>query len=127
MTRHIQNRIKIREKQGGRCGYCLRPMVLSDKPPHKQPRNAETLEHLRRRSNGGRNNRDNIALACKHINEERGAAEPHQRRDQHHRPARSPPATTPAARRPVFSGMLAAVHRRLMLINPESQPERMRR
>ncbi|MBY5801532.1 HNH endonuclease [Rhizobium leguminosarum] len=72
MTRHIQNRIKIREKQGGRCCYCLQPMVLSDKPPHKQPRNAETLEHLRRRSDDGRNNRDNIALACKRCNEERG-------------------------------------------------------
>lgn len=72
MTRHIQNRIKIREKQGGRCCYCLQPMVLSDRPPWKQPPNAETLEHLRRRSDGGRNNRDNIALACKRCNEERG-------------------------------------------------------
>ncbi|NNU66082.1 HNH endonuclease [Rhizobium indicum] len=71
MTCHIQNRIKIREKQGGRCCYCLQPMVLSDKPPHKQPRNAETLEHPRCRSDGGRNNRDNIALACKRCNEER--------------------------------------------------------
>ncbi|RXT15737.1 hypothetical protein B5P46_32685 [Rhizobium leguminosarum] len=42
-----------------------------DNPPHKQPRNAETLEHLRRHSDGGRNNRDNIALACKRCNEER--------------------------------------------------------
>ncbi|WP_405049673.1 HNH endonuclease [Rhizobium sp. BE258] len=40
-------------------------MVQSDKPPRKQPPNAETIEHLRRRSEGGRNNRDNIALACK--------------------------------------------------------------
>ncbi|WP_064696033.1 HNH endonuclease [Rhizobium aegyptiacum] len=73
MTRHIQNRIKIREKQGGCCCYCLQPMVLSDRPPWKQPPNAETLEHLRRRADGGRNNRDNIALACKRCNEERGA------------------------------------------------------
>ncbi|WP_245441424.1 HNH endonuclease [Rhizobium phaseoli] len=47
-------------------------MVLSDRPPWRQPPNAETLEHLRRRSDGGRNNRDNIALACKRCNEERG-------------------------------------------------------
>ncbi|WP_246590409.1 MULTISPECIES: HNH endonuclease [Rhizobium] len=47
-------------------------MVLSDRPPWKQPPNAETLEHLRRRADGGRNNRDNIALACKRCNEERG-------------------------------------------------------
>lgn len=66
MARHIQNRIKIREKQGGRCCYCLQPMVLSDKPPHRQPRNAETLEHLRPQQS--RQHR----FACKRCNEERG-------------------------------------------------------
>ena len=48
-------------------------MILSHKPPRRRPDNAETIEHLRRRSDGGRNNRDNIALACKRCNQERGA------------------------------------------------------
>ena len=52
---------------------CLRPMVLSDKLEWKWPKHAETLEHLHRRGDGGKNRRDNIALACLRCNEERGA------------------------------------------------------
>ncbi|MDL2409950.1 HNH endonuclease [Rhizobium calliandrae] len=73
MTRHIQNRIKLRERQNGRCCYCDVEMVISNKPLKFQPANEETLEHLERRAEGGRNNRDNIALACRRCNAERGA------------------------------------------------------
>jgi 5-methylcytosine-specific restriction endonuclease McrA len=73
MSRHIENRRKLRARQQGRCCYCGVKMVLSGKPQALQPDNAETLEHLERRADGGKNSRDNIALACKRCNSERGA------------------------------------------------------
>lgn len=72
MSRHIVNRRTLRAKQRGRCCYCQARMTISDKAPQYQPNNAETLEHLERRADGGRNSRDNIALACKRCNGERG-------------------------------------------------------
>ncbi|MCS0463321.1 MULTISPECIES: HNH endonuclease [Rhizobium] len=33
---------------------------------------AATLEHLRRRADGGKDNRDNFAAACKSCNDSRG-------------------------------------------------------
>jgi 5-methylcytosine-specific restriction endonuclease McrA len=73
VTRHIQNRQKLRAKQNKRCCYCGVRMVVSGKPPQYQPDTAETLEHLERRADGGSNGRDNIALACKRCNNERGS------------------------------------------------------
>jgi 5-methylcytosine-specific restriction endonuclease McrA len=73
MSRHILSRRILRAKQKGRCCYCGVRMTLSDKPPQHQPDNAETLEHLERRAVGGNNSRDNLALACKRCNSERGA------------------------------------------------------
>lgn len=33
---------------------------------------AATIEHLKRRADGGRDHRDNVAMACKRCNDERG-------------------------------------------------------
>ncbi|MCA1365896.1 HNH endonuclease [Bradyrhizobium sp. BRP14] len=63
----------LRQKQKGRCCYCRVKMVMSDKPPAHLPLNAETIEHLERRADGGSKRRDNVALACLRCNRERGA------------------------------------------------------
>lgn len=68
LVRHI-----LRQKQNGRCCYCRVKMIISDKPHWKLPPNAETLEHLERRADGGKKRRDNLALACLRCNNERGA------------------------------------------------------
>ncbi|MGJ7040442.1 HNH endonuclease [Shinella sp. BE166] len=57
--------------QGGRCCYCRKFLRLSYAPqPNRH--DAATIEHLRRRADGGRNNIDNLALACKQCNDGRG-------------------------------------------------------
>jgi 5-methylcytosine-specific restriction endonuclease McrA len=38
----------------------------------QQPANSETLEHLRRKANGGSDGFDNLALACRDCNVGRG-------------------------------------------------------
>jgi 5-methylcytosine-specific restriction endonuclease McrA len=61
----------LREKQDGRCCYCrikMRICFSNSKRP-----DAETLEHLDRRADGGSNARDNIALACRDCNTGRGS------------------------------------------------------
>jgi len=69
----IAVRQTLRQKQKGRCCYSLDKMVISDKAHAHLPANAETLEHLERRTAGGRKRRDNLALACLRCNRERGA------------------------------------------------------
>ncbi|MBZ9808095.1 HNH endonuclease [Mesorhizobium sp. ESP-6-2] len=63
-------RATLRAKQGGRCCYCQTKMRISFSS-HLLP-DSETLEHLNRRASGGRNDRDNIALACWECNSGRG-------------------------------------------------------
>lgn len=65
----------LRAKQGNKCCYCERHMVLTkpgNAPKGGFPRNAETLEHLRRKQDGGRVTNDNVALACIECNQGRG-------------------------------------------------------
>lgn len=73
MTRHVPARNILRIKQSGKCCYCETPMVR--KHGERPPANAETLEHLRRRSDGGKSNYDNLALACYSCNVGRGATD----------------------------------------------------
>ena len=58
--------------QEGRCCYCRRFLLLSNAPYYRSRRDAATLEHLRRRADGGRHSLDNLALACKACNDGRG-------------------------------------------------------
>lgn len=61
----------LRTKQNGQCCYCSVGLVR-----HRglnPPANAETIEHLRRRADGGTNRRDNLALACRECNHGRGS------------------------------------------------------
>lgn len=67
----------ILEKQGYRCCYCgshlLYPhAVLGSGRPH--PR-AATIEHLRRRADGGDGSLDNKAVACHECNTGRGSTD----------------------------------------------------
>lgn len=70
----VEVRKKLREAQGGLCCYCERPMQVWGKPTQKggMPKDAETMEHLRRCSEGGTNANDNLALACHECNAGRG-------------------------------------------------------
>ncbi|TIN10363.1 HNH endonuclease [Mesorhizobium sp.] len=63
-------RAVLRKKQGGRCCYCQIKMRISFSNCKRH--DAETLEHLDRRTDGGSNARDNIALACYRCNSGRG-------------------------------------------------------
>ena len=56
-------------KQGGRCCYCSR-LVYRERPNGHHEK--ATLEHLRRRADGGTNHPDNLALACYPCNAFRG-------------------------------------------------------
>lgn len=64
----------LRRKQAGLCCYCrvrLRPAL----PPRRNVRphpESETLEHLLRLVDGGKNNPDNLALSCFRCNYGRG-------------------------------------------------------
>lgn len=59
----------------GRCCYCDRFVSLTwDFNLQKRP-DAATIEHLQRKADGGRDNPDNIAMACKRCNDERGGAD----------------------------------------------------
>lgn len=59
-------------KQGGRCCYCSRPIYRERPNGHHEK---ATLEHLQRRSDGGTNHPDNMALACYPCNAFRGKAD----------------------------------------------------
>lgn len=63
--------------QRGKCCYCAVPLVMPRGPSFKaiegnNPK-AATFEHLHRRVDGGTHHPDNLALACKRCNAERGA------------------------------------------------------
>lgn len=78
----MKNRIKkhrdlIAEKQGGRCCYCEVKLVQStDRLGNGRvhPR-AVTIEHLRRRADGGTGVLDNKAAACYECNTGRGSTD----------------------------------------------------
>jgi 5-methylcytosine-specific restriction endonuclease McrA len=60
----------LRQRQKGRCCYCGIKMRISF--PKRLRHDSETIEHLNRRTDGGGNERDNIALACHECNSTRG-------------------------------------------------------
>jgi 5-methylcytosine-specific restriction endonuclease McrA len=74
MAKRISLRAKLRERQQGRCCYCLKPMTPSMMPTKKAKPlpTSETLEHLHRTAEGGTNRADNLALACHQCNTGRG-------------------------------------------------------
>ncbi|MDX3928707.1 MAG: HNH endonuclease [Shinella sp.] len=61
------------ERQDGLCCYCGRPVIITGDFRLQQRPDAATVEHLRRRAEGGKNNTDNLACACRRCNQERGA------------------------------------------------------
>ena len=67
---HKDVRIKLRTRQGGKCCYCERKM--SGQHPQidgkSLPPTAETVEHLKRKFEGGTHTLDNLALACLECN-----------------------------------------------------------
>lgn len=66
-------RAVLRHAQGGKCCYCGAGMIRwKHKSGARIPPKAETLEHLRRKADGGGNARDNLALACRECNQGRG-------------------------------------------------------
>ncbi|MCW5706744.1 HNH endonuclease [Shinella sp.] len=72
MAKFMRIRHRLREAQGNLCCYCSQRMG----PPHKGNKphpHSETIEHLRRRADGGTNHPDNLALACSECNTGRGA------------------------------------------------------
>lgn len=65
------HRGRLKAAQQNRCCYCDRPMSWRS-PFH--PRRA-TIEHLRRKADGGGNELDNLALACLECNGGRGTTD----------------------------------------------------
>lgn len=64
----------LAEKQGNKCCYCGESL----RPVHAKWKNsvhpkAQTIEHLRRKADGGTGRLDNKALACFECNSGRGA------------------------------------------------------
>ncbi|WP_085044135.1 HNH endonuclease [Ensifer aridi] len=59
------------EKQEGRCCYCGEHMILSYRWRDQQRPDAATLEHLKRREDGGTDHPDNLAVACRRCGDSR--------------------------------------------------------
>ena len=59
---------ELMEKQGGVCCYCERPFYLG-RSNHSF---GATFEHLKRKIDGGKSNKDNLALAHRSCNMARG-------------------------------------------------------
>lgn len=63
------------QAQAGRCCYCGCAVDLAPQSwgrGGRTPPNFATIEHLRRRSDGGATTPDNVALACFECNTNRG-------------------------------------------------------
>jgi len=59
--------------QGGSCCYCDRQIeILHHTPGRTNPPHRATLEHLRRKCEGGTDHLDNLAAACFECNGGRG-------------------------------------------------------
>lgn len=67
----ISHRDLLWDKQKGRCCYCGIQMRKPKKNASQCP-NLATIEHIRRRADGGTNELRNKALACYRCNTERG-------------------------------------------------------
>lgn len=67
----------IAEKQNWTCCYCGRGLLKADalKANGKPHPRAATVEHLRRRCEGGTNHPDNKAVACLECNRGRGSVD----------------------------------------------------
>jgi len=63
-------------QQEGRCFYCGELMSLSFARRDHIWGNSATLEHLRRRADGGGNGKENLVLACRECNIRRGDRDP---------------------------------------------------
>lgn len=70
-------RSALHHHQGGQCCYCGTKLVMPKGEKWGQyecmHNRAATLEHLRRKADGGTNHSDNLALACRKCNAKRGA------------------------------------------------------
>lgn len=64
--------LKLFDRQNGRCCYCGAFVVISADREMQRCLDAATIEHLRRRAEGGTNHIDNLAMACRRCNHERG-------------------------------------------------------
>lgn len=74
MAKRMRLRALLRERQGNKCCYCATEMVRhKHKHGCRPPRQSETIEHLRRKADGGTSRPDNMALACISCNAGRGA------------------------------------------------------
>ncbi|MDW9908530.1 HNH endonuclease [Sinorhizobium meliloti] len=62
-------------KQDGLCAYCRKFIRLSYWPPDRTRHDAATIEHLRRRADGGKDTFDNTALVCLQCNVGRGVVD----------------------------------------------------
>lgn len=62
-------RAELFQRQGGKCCYCRKIMMGEFRGGN--PRRP-TIEHLRRRIDGGTSRKDNLALACFQCNHDRG-------------------------------------------------------
>lgn len=72
-SKRVTLRQTLRERQKGRCCYCAVEMVpYVSVAGRRVSGKCETLEHLRRKSDGGTNAIDNMALACATCNQSRG-------------------------------------------------------
>ena len=61
-------RNKLHVLQGGKCCYCGRSIYLE----FDRGSQVATIEHLKRRCDGGTDHPDNLALACHGCNSQRG-------------------------------------------------------
>lgn len=64
-------REKLRRKQGNKCCYCGCELTDAMNPKHA-PDSSVTLEHLKRKQDGGTNEKDNLAASCRGCNVRRG-------------------------------------------------------
>lgn len=56
-------------RQGGKCLYCGKSCI--ENTNHEDPAKA-TIDHIRPKSKGGKDSLDNLAIACRPCNKERG-------------------------------------------------------
>ncbi|MBX5179909.1 HNH endonuclease [Rhizobium lentis] len=63
--------VHLFQKQEGRCCYCERYVILSYRWRDQQRPDAATIEHLKRRADGGTDHPDNLAMSCKDCNDSR--------------------------------------------------------
>ncbi|AHF83717.1 HNH endonuclease [Rhizobium leguminosarum bv. trifolii WSM1689] len=65
--------LELFNKQGGRCCYCDRAMIIMTRGRGQNRPDAATLEHLMTNRRKGWTRRDNMAAACRECNGMRGS------------------------------------------------------